>query len=69
MNPSDLDPLKPITLRLRASTLQALRRTKSLSNARSMAGLADAILRRHLFEEPVGLDRLIKGASRLGGKQ
>jgi hypothetical protein len=69
MIPPDLDPLTPITLRLRASTLHALRRAKSHSNARSMAGLADAILRRHLFEEPVGLDRLVKGANRLGAKK
>jgi hypothetical protein len=63
----DIDPLTPITVRLRASTIQALRRAKLDAHARSMADLADLILRRALLDEPTGVDRLLKGAKQIQG--
>lgn len=63
----DADPLTPFTVRLRASTIEALRRAKLDAHARSMADLTDLILRRALLDEPTGVDRLLKGANRLQG--
>ena len=63
----DTDPLVAITVRLRASTIEALRRAKSDRHARSMADMTDLILRRALLDEPTGVDRLLKSAKLIQG--
>jgi hypothetical protein len=59
-----MDPLKPICVRLRTSTVEALRRAQQQSNHRTMAAFVDAILREHLIKhaEPT-LDQRLRQAA------
>ncbi len=46
-----MDPLKPVCVRLRTSTYEAIRRAQQQSNHRTMAAFIDAILRDHLIKQ------------------
>ena len=44
------DPLQPIYVRLRTSTVDALREAKAASHHRTIAAYVDEVLRRHLAQ-------------------
>jgi len=46
-----MDNLQPLYVRLRASTIDALKAAQTESVHRSVASFVDEILRRHLFDE------------------
>lgn len=60
-----MDPLKPICVRLRTSTVDAIRNAQKQSNHRTMAAFVDAILRDQLIVKPAQqhVDRLQRAAS------
>lgn len=47
-----MDPLKPICVRLKTSTVEAIRKAQQQSNHRTMAAFVDAILREQLIVKP-----------------
>jgi len=53
-----MDPLKPVYIRLKQSTVDALRVAQSRSTHRTMASFIDDILRRHLSVDPPQTDRI-----------
>jgi hypothetical protein len=53
-----MDPLQPIYVRLKASTVEALKAAQAKSSHRTMASFVDDILRRHLSIKPTQPDRL-----------
>lgn len=63
-----MDPLKPLFVRLHASTLDAVKKAQQKSSHRSIASFVDDILRRHLSVAPRPVDRvdqLTKASSQL----
>lgn len=60
-----MDPLKPICVRLRTSTVEAIRKAQQQSHHRTMAAFIDAILRDQLIVKPAQqhVDRLQRAAS------
>ena len=60
-----MDPLTPVFVRLRSSTVLALKDAKERSSHRTMAAFIDDVLRRHLnVTQPVvnRIDQLTKSA-------
>lgn len=62
------DPLRPIYVRLRTSTVEALRDAQARSHHRTIAAYVDEVLRRHLAQlSPThdNVDRLAASAKSL----
>ena len=64
------DPLTPLYVRLRASTIEGLRDAQNMSEHRTLAAYVDAILRQHLaglamFARVDGVDRLRQSADKI----
>lgn len=63
-----MDPLKPVFVRLHASTVDALKSAQKKSNHRSLASFIDDVLRRHLnvdHHQSERLDALTRASSQL----
>jgi hypothetical protein len=63
-----MDQLQPVFVRLKASTVEALKAATIKSSHRSMAGYVDDVLRRHLAlepQKPSALDALTRNANQL----
>lgn len=58
------DPLTPVYVRLRRSTVAALREAQARSSHRSLAAYVESIVRAHLAQN-VRVDRLTDAAGRL----
>lgn len=58
-----MDPLKPVCVRLRTSTVEALRRAQQQSNHRTMAAFIDAMLREQLIKSEPTLDQRLRQAT------
>ena len=62
-----MDPLQPLYVRLRASTITALKDAKEASSHRTLAAYVEDVLRRHLADpRKDGVDRLTEAAKRIG---
>ena len=60
-----MDPLKPICVRLKTSTIEAIRKAQEQSHHRTMASFVDALLREQLIIKPAqqSLDQRLRLAS------
>jgi hypothetical protein len=60
-----MDPLKLVSVRLRTSTVEAIREAQKASHHRTIAAFVDALLREQLITRPVqpNVDRLQRAAS------
>ncbi len=61
-----MDPLQPMYVRLRASTIAALKDAKAKSAHRTLAAYVEDVLRSHLKDDRRdGIDRLADAAKRI----
>lgn len=60
-----MDPLQPMYVRLRASTITALKEAQQRSSHRTLAAFVEDILRRHLTERRDNVDRLTDAARKM----